>query len=285
MPYNSGGATIMRNFRSLALATGMLAALPAQAADIVPFGEEKFEILLGGFLSQYDTTVEIDEIDVGSIVVDLEDDLDFDDNDATFIFDANWRFLPKHSISVGYFTSERNVNAVATGDIPIGEETIPAGVGYSSDFNMDIVPLQYTYSFINDGTKEFYGSVGLHWASVDFKLATTLAVVEQVVYDGNVEAEAPMPLVGIGYDHYINPKWKVGVTAEGFYIKLSEDTFSFEGSILNLNLGTEYMLGKNFAIGATVSWFSLDVDIDDDDWNGALDYSYWGPAAYIKARF
>jgi hypothetical protein len=278
---------MIKNFRNLALATCLFAALPGQADDIIPFGEEKFELLGGAFLQQYDTTIEIDNVDVGNIEIGLEDDLDFDDSDTSYLLDASWRFLPKHRISVGYFGAERGVDAIATGDIPIGEEIIPAGAGYTSEFNIDVVPLQYTYSFINDANKEFYGSVGLHWSSVDFKLSTALGVgtEEEVLYDGTVEAEAPMPLVGLGYNHYINAKWKVAISAEGFYIKLSEDTFSFEGSILNLNLGTEYMLGKNFAIGATISWFSLDVDIDDDDWNGALDYSYWGPAAYIKARF
>ncbi len=50
-------------------------------------------------------------------------------------------------------------------------------------------------------------------------------------------------------------------------------------------ISTEYYIWTNFAVGAALNYFKMDVDPDDDDWTGSLDYEYWGPAAYIKARF
>ena len=78
---------------------------------------------------------------------------------------------------------------------------------------------------------------------------------------------------------------EAALTGDVFYIKISDDTFSFEGSLMNLNLATEYYLSNNIAVGASLTYFRLNVDLDDSKWKGSLDYEYWGPAAYIKVRF
>ena len=53
----------------------------------------------------------------------------------------------------------------------------------------------------------------------------------------------------------------------------------------NVKLATEYYVWNNFAVGASLQYFKLDVDLDDSDWAGSLDYEYWGPTAYISVRF
>ena len=86
-----------------------------------------------------------------------------------------------------------------------------------------------------------------------------------------------MPLLGLLFDYHFTPKWTVGTHGEIFYIDISEDDFSFSGTITNLRLHTEYWFFNNVGLGAAINWFKLDVDVDDGDWKGELDYQYWGP--------
>jgi hypothetical protein len=101
----------------------------------------------------------------------------------------------------------------------------------------------------------------------------------------NAEAAAPMPLLGLLFDYHFTPKWTVGTHGEIFYIDISEDDFSFSGTITNLRLHTEYWFFNNVGLGAAINWFKLDVDVDDGDWKGELDYQYWGPQVYATIRF
>jgi len=94
-----------------------------------------------------------------------------------------------------------------------------------------------------------------------------------------------MPLIGAGYDFYITERWKVGLGAQAFYIEIDNENLAFEGDLINVNLGAEYYLFNNVGIGAVVRYFKLDVNVDDSDWRGKLQYEYWGPSVYLKARF
>ena len=52
-----------------------------------------------------------------------------------------------------------------------------------------------------------------------------------------------------------------------------------------MRASTEYWFFHNVGLGAAINWFSLDVDVDDKDWRGVLDYQYWGPQVYLAVRF
>jgi hypothetical protein len=70
--------------------------------------------------------------------------------------------------------------------------------------------------------------------------------------------------------------WGSWFVTLGFYLS----NIGFSGA----EIGTAY-LTNNIALGASLTYFKLNVDLDDSKWKGSLDYEYWGPAAYIKVRF
>jgi hypothetical protein len=268
------------------LATAGLATASANAADWIKFGEETFQVAGGGFYQTFNTKVEVEDQGFGS-TIDLEDDLDYDDDDVSGMVNATWRFADRHRLSLGYFESNRDVSALATGDIDIGNgEIIPAGAGYESKFDIKTYPFKYAYSFSKTDKSEFSGSIGFHWMTIDYNIIGALGLDENEL-EGRIEAEAdaPMPLLGLSYDYYLSDRWKLNLGTEAFYIKLSDDTFQFEGGLVNASVGTEYYIWNNLSVGAAVSYFYLNADLDDSDWRGSLEYSYWGPSAFITARF
>ena len=266
----------------------LLVICSVATADDIKFGEETLDFSAGMFLQNFDTNVTVKDLESGiGGDINLEDTLGYDDSDDSGYLNLTWRFASKHRIGISYFNSERKVEAIALDDIDLGEgDIISAGAGFSSEFNVQVLPVEYSYSFINNDKQELYGTIGLHWYAIDYSVLAA-AGIDEDVFEANidVEADAPMPLIGAGWDYYLNDRWKIALQAQGFYIKLSEDTFSFEGSIINAGVSTEYYLWNNIGIGASLSYFKMDIDIDDSDWNGSIDYSYWGPSAYIKARF
>jgi hypothetical protein len=256
------------------------------AADDIKFGEETFELSGGAFFQNFDTTIQVKDNEGSGDNIGLEDTLGYDDNNTSGLINASWRIASRHRLELSYFDSDRDVSEIATEDIYIGDgEVIPAGAGYDSKLEMKVIPFKYSYSFVKSDNSELYGSVGLHWYSIDYTVEGVAGLGEnEWTGDIDAKADAPMPLIGGGYDYYINDRWKVGLGAQAFYIKFGGST-DFEGSLLNFNVGTEYFVFNNVGIGAAVSYFKLDVDVDDSDWRGKLDYEAWGPQVYLKARF
>ena len=259
----------------------------SHAGDWIKQGDEWIKISSGIFLSKINSTISVDNSSLGDgAEVDLEDDLDMAEDNTTFWGYVSWRFLKKHSISAGYFQFNRDAKATAKDDLQIGDEIYPAGAILSTDFKLEVVPITYTYSFLKKEKYEFGGTVGLHWSTINFGVEGS-ASLGDLDADANVSADAvaPMPLIGLKFDYHFTPKWTVGTHGEIFFLDISDNTFVFSGTVTNLRLHTEYWFFNNFGLGAAITWFALDVEVDDSDWNGKINYQYWGPQVYANIRF
>ena len=102
--------------------------------------------------------------------INLEDDLGISSDETTFWGGVSWRFARKHRLSVAYFGFTRDSSAVANKELTIGDETFPVGASLSTDFKLQIVPIAYSYSFMNEEKYEFGASLGLHWYTMDLSV-------------------------------------------------------------------------------------------------------------------
>jgi hypothetical protein len=256
------------------------------AGDFIKPGEEKVKLGAGVFLQNFDTTVRVKGEGSGEYI-NLEDDLGYDDDDTTGWISGYWRFASRHRIGVGYFQNKRDIEAVALVDIDIGEgETIPAGAGFASEFKIQVLPVTYSYSFMKRDKFELAGTLGLHWYSVNYDIAGAAGIGSiDVSASVDVEADAPMPLIGLGFDYYLSDRWHVSAGAAAFAMELDTSKFNFQGTIFDTRIATEYWFWNHLGAGAALSWFALNVDVDDSEWEGNLEYDYWGPQVYLVTRF
>ncbi len=257
------------------------------AADWIKPGEERLKLGAGVFLPSFGTKLRVDDVNTGDGTgVDLEDDLSFSNSETTFWAGGYWRFAAKHRIAAGYFQFDRDASAIAKTDITIGDEIYPAGASLDSKFKFQVLPITYAYSFLKREKFELAGTIGLNWTWVDFDVSGSASLGDKDL-DATVSADAsvPLPLIGLLFDYHFTPKWSAGLHGEAFWLNIDADTFGFSGTLFNVRASTEYWFFNNVGLGAAVNWFSLDVDVDDGDWRGILEYQYWGPQVYAVVRF
>ncbi len=257
------------------------------AEDWIKPGEERLKLGAGVFFPSFGTKLRVDSDTIGAgTEVDLEDDLGFSSSETTFWAGGYWRFAAKHRLSAGYFQFDRDASATAGTDITIGDEIYPAGASLDSNFKIQVLPISYAYSFLKREKFELAGTIGLNWTKVDFDVSGSASLGDKDP-DANVSADAsvPLPLIGLLFDYHFTPKWSAGLHGEVFWLNIDADSFGFSGTLINLRLSTEYWFFNNVGLGAAINWFSLDVDVNDGDWRGILDYQYWGPQVYAAVRF
>jgi hypothetical protein len=257
------------------------------AADWIKPGEERFKLGGGIFFPSFDTELRVDNKTLGAgTEVNIEDDLGFSSSETTFWVGGYWRFAAKHRLSAGYFQFDRDASATAKTDITIDDEVFPAGASLNSKFKFQVLPINYAYSFLKREKFELAGTIGLNWSWVDFDVSGSTSLGTQDL-DAQVSADAnvPLPLIGLMFDYHFTKKWSAGLHGQVFALDIDADTFGFSGTLINLRLSTEYWFFNNVGLGAAVNWFSLDVDVDDGDWRGKIDYQYWGPQVYVAVRF
>jgi len=262
-------------------------ALQVFAEGGIKPGEEKFTLSAGVFLPNFNTQITVNntDLDLGGDV-DLENDLGLKDNETVFWAGGTWRFAPRHRVGIAYFQFKRDATQTLLRDIEIDDEVYPAGASLESEFKLQTIPITYYYTFRKRQNYQLSLSAGLHWMAIDLSVIGK-ADLGTITGDGNVSATAaaPMPLFGLEYEHYLNSRWTTSVHGEIFGIDLSDSTFAFSGTITNLSVNTIYYFVDNVGAGIALNWFTIDIDIKDDDWNGGLDYDYLGPQFFITARF
>ena len=272
---------------SIVLVGFVLYPLQSAAKEGVQPGEEEFTLSAGVFFPSFNTQLKVNntDLDLGTDV-DLENDLGLKEDETVFWAGGTWRFASRHRVGVSYFQFKRDASKTLLKDIEIDDEVYPAGASVETEFKLQTIPITYYYTFRKRQNHQLSFSAGLHWMTMDLNVVGKAGLGPENV-DGNASAsaDAPMPLFGLEYEYYFNRRWTMAIHGEIFGIDLSDDTFSFSGTITNLSVNAIYYFIDNLGAGLAINWFTIDVDIKDDDWNGGFDYEYLGPQIFLTARF
>ena len=275
----------------LVLVAALAAPTASQAAEDFGPGADRFRIAAGWYPSNFDTTVRVDnkKLNIGD-EINLEKDLGLDDTSNAFYGSFYWRFKKKHRLKVSYYNFHRENSGEAKRDLEVGDELIPVGAKIRTNFDLEVFPIEYLYSFIQSEKTEFSGSIGLHWTIVQFGVEGKGFVgdsgdAREFDETAKAKASAPLPLLGLNLDYWISPRWVVTANGQYFALSLKDDVFDYSGSITNLRAATEYVPYRALGLGVAINWFRMDVDVEDPDWFGRLEYKYWGPQLYVTYRF
>ncbi len=265
----------------LACATGVDAR-----ADSVKPGQEQFKLMLGGFLPAFGSDVQVNNEDEIGDDVDLGSDLGVDEDESGFWVGFDWRIAEKHRVGVNYSSFTMTGNRVIDEEVTIGDEVYPVDATITTEHKIQIIPVGYSYSFINNDTNEFAVTAGIHWTKVTLSLTGSTSLSDDdVSTTASAGADLPLPLFGLRYDRHFSDKWSAGVSAAFFSIEFAEETFDASGSLLSARAYAEYRFSDQFGAGFALDSFKLDVEAEKTRWNGEYVLDYWGPQLYVTARF
>lgn len=277
----------MRGLRVGLLACLLACGAPVHAeAELIKPGEERFTIVLGTFLSVFDTNLRIDNASVQGTPVNFADDLGGDREGAAVWAGAEWRFAPRHRIGLNYSRVKLSGLRTATRQIRIGEEIFPVGATVSSDLKLVLAPTLYSWSFLKCGRDEVAVTIGLHWSRASFKAqGTSSSGGPDPSAAVSASADVPLPLLGLRWDHHFSQRWSAGLQGGAFSLKFGQDAFDVEGSIWSAAAYAEYRFSRHLGLGLTIEGLHVKADLTSSSWAGAIEYDYWGPQIYLKARF
>lgn len=259
-----------------------LLAGAAQAQDENRRPWEKFSLSVGGFLTESDTTVQVNSESLGvGAVIDLENVLGVERSFSTYRIDVRYRFgeTRRHEIEFHYFSSERTGDKVLDDDLQIGDAFFPAGTGVVTEFDLRFANFDYVYNFLMDDRVRMGLSVGVHTTGIGLKIAET----------GGPKVEdqsftAPLPMVGFRSDVILTPRWRLKIDFNLFYLEYDKYT----GRLGDTFLGVEYLPWKNFGFGAGFNYINYRVEVDsgsDIDFNGKVEFQLTGFLIYGKYFF
>ena len=270
-------------FRATACATALLLAAPTVLAEGEPsLLDDRFEIALGTFGINSQPTVELNG-SAGSASVDFDKEIGGGDSFRARV-DAQWRFAERHKVQFAAFGLNRSKERRIDQEIDWGDETFPvdANVKFESDFY--VIQGVYDYSFLRRETWELGASIGLYWAHLETSLKADAASSGgslQADLSESASVDAPMPVIGLRglwslpYDFWL--------TASAQFFALSMD--EYDGNLQDYRASVTWQPRKWLGIGVGYERFKVDVDVDKNDFNGTLEWTYDGPMIFYNASF
>ncbi|MCG8611584.1 MAG: hypothetical protein MI864_13720 [Pseudomonadales bacterium] len=276
--------------RSIALLFCIITSGLSHAEDVPLYARANGVIQFGAERMGLDSNLQIDSDDNGKGTrVDVEDDLGFDEHEASLRFSGFWRIAPKHRVAFSVTPLFREASATLSRDIEIEGDIIKAGANVETDYDVVIGDVHYLYSPLQLDQFELGMSAGMYHLIMDIDLDASGTVSENgadfvpgTKYDYDNDGSIPFPLVGIQADFYPNPKLKLSAKAR----LLSFEFDDLEGDIVFLSVGADFAINEHVGIGLSASRMDMEFDADDfDDVTGTFEWEHTGVEGHISLKF
>jgi len=264
-----------------ALLCAAVLASPAHAQAI----DDDFWIQGSGFLSSVDTEVRstLAANPSGGTVIDLEDDLDFDDGELLPAVYAGARLGGGFIIAGEYFALGRDSTATISREITVDDVTYPVNGSITAGFDTSVYRLSVGYVFAGSDTSEIGVALGLIATELDFSISGSGSVGGAPLSNQvrRKDVLAPIPTVGLFGSFEPIPRVIVGGKADYFGLGIDD----YDGSILNLQASAQYRIMDNVGIGVAYRYVDYDLDVEKDTYVASFDYNFWGPSFFIEIGF
>jgi len=276
-----------RSLSTLSIIIGLLvpytSSVSQSESGAHPFLDSPFVIDAGMFFPESDFrvtvkgTIDLDPFDP----IDFEETLGSDIDEEIGAIQFTWRFGEKWSLSAQYMSFEDRTSAVLTEDVEWGDITFGAGTGVGAGLDTTITRLFFGRQFRHDDRQEFGIGVGAHL--LDMSAFIEGDAVINGVPDGFrtevVETNGLLPNLGAWYIYSFSPRWAFKTRLDW----LGADIGKYSGQIINAALGINFRVFKHVGIGLNYNWLELDVEVDDDPWQGELVTRSRGFFVYLSA--
>jgi hypothetical protein len=198
--------------------------------------------------------------------------------------DAQWRFAERHKAYFAAFGLNRSNSRVLDRDIEWGDEIYP--VGGKAEFSSDFWVLQavYDYSFLRRETYEVGASIGVHWTSLSAGIKLKADVNGNPVTDSRNESasvDLPLPVVGVRGQWKLPYDLWVEGSAQFFALSIDE----YDGSLQDYRVSLIWQPSTWVGVGVGYERFTVDVDVDKQNFDGSLDWTYDGPMVFYTVSF
>ncbi len=252
----------------------LMLAVPCAAQDAAT---DRFSISFGAFITDRDTVTRVDSntADQGTLV-NFEDDLGLESSHTVFRIDGHYRFSERHRLDFSVFDLSRDATHTLGKPIQFGDETFFARSSVTTDFDLNIYKLGYTYSFLQSDKGFLGGDIGLYVVDYGITLRT---LINDPIETNSITV--PLPVIGLRGEYYLTDRWTLSGDYEWFSLEIGD----VKGHLHDFYISADYRILDNMALGVAYNAVSSRVEYTSDAHNSILDWRYDGVVLYVQMAF
>lgn len=261
-----------------ALAMGLLAALPAQAAEEDP----RFTVRLGAMNIDTDNTIR-GSTSIGGQDIDVSEDFELGGKEWEPRIDGMFRISDRQRLIFDYFKYDKDRRETLGETVSYGDATVPAGSFVKGELKYQVATLVYDYSVVDGEQFDFGLQLGAEYAKVSADAYADLGDLYQGRFL-NEKTDGIAPVVGARLTFTPSEHWLINL--QGQYLNTRWGSFDdYKGDLSRANAIVQYNFNRNFGIFAGYDWFKLDADKRGSDGVIGLKQEFKGPLAGVSLSF
>jgi len=241
-------------------------------------------VLRGGLqaFGNFETTIQVQGQGTNNAGFDLEDVLGLEEEASTARIDFDLRLGQRHHVLASYYTLDRSASRTIDQEIEFEDSVFQIGAEIAAFMDIDIVKASYKYDVWQDRRNEFGLSLGVHTMLTEVGLSGEATINGggggTVQSSERARTDLPLPVVGAHFDSLVAPDLVLKVSSEFFAVELDE----FGGFLFDNQIYLEWRFAENFGLGLGYNHFLVDVDLEEDAWEGELKYTYDGLLLFLS---
>lgn len=247
-----------------------------------PWLSDRFNVALGAFARQQGFKIRADGSDPEE-EIDFDESLGVDDDDVSASLTFRWNFGEKWSVWGQAWDVNASGGQELTEDIEFEDLVFKQGSFVKAGVENTVVRLFFGRKFSSGPKHEFGLGAGLHYLEISAFIEGRAYVndVEIGLAKGDVDADGPLPNIGGWFYYSPSKRWLLEARLDWLEASVGD----YSGGIWNSSVGVNFQAFKNVGFGLNYQYFSLDVDVDKDDWHGGAEVLYRGPFLSMTANW
>ena len=239
-----------------------------------PFLSDRFQLAVGVFVRQQDFKIAAD----GSLPeeeIDFDETLGVDDDETSTSLNFRWNFGEKWSLWGQYWKVNAGGGAVLTEDVKFEDLVFQKDSSVAAGVHNKVARVFFGRKFSEGPRHEFGLGIGFHWLEIGAYIEGEALIndIPSGFQRGDVDASAPMPNIGGWYYYSPSKRWLFEARLDWLDVSVGD----YSGGIWNSSVGVQFQAFKHLGVSLNYHYFSLNADVDSDDWRGGAELRYRGP--------
>jgi len=274
----------MKYFILLVFVLGINAIGFSQEIEKHPLLTDKFYIEGGIFFPSKDIKLGADASSPND-EIDFTETFDFNDNQATYFFNFEWRWNKKWRLTAETFSVNNAAKATLDSTYVFDNVTFEKGSNVRGGIEFSLYRV-FVGRTISSGQKHSLGAgLGVHAINVGAFIEGDI-ISDDPRLDGTfqkrrVSALIPLPNIGAWYHWAPNQRWALIARADWFGMSIDQ----YSGGLWNLAPGVRYQIIKNLGLGLDYRILLLNAKVTGDNWKGKFNMGFSGPTVTLHGNF
>lgn len=271
---------------ALALVLSLGSALAADGDDEQRFLDDRWSILIGGYVTDFATDASVGSGAVVGTVVQVEDDLGVDRGPKTFRLDGLFRINEKQSIGFGYWGVSRGGGGTIDEQIEWDGNLYDVGANIDSKFDTSWYRVDWRYALLKTDRGEAGFAAGI--SAYDFYLALSgIATIDdgmggtiELQASGETSVVAPVPTVGVFLTYGFRKDLLLRLEANFMRFVVGD----IEGRLVDTSVRLDWYFTRHVGIGGGFNATSIEYDERGEN-PVKVDYRQSGFLGYLTLVF